>query len=332
MQPTNSQHSLNKHIGGFIESLILDRRVHAKSLVSTLYGDMVVTNDGFAWVETVCAALELLGVNDRLVRTALFRLREDGWVTATRSGRKSYYQLTESADAQTRQAEQRIYYSDTPSWDGSWVLIFLLAPSLDAELRREFEQELGWIGFGAMSKRVWAYPGNKFELISEKINRLDLTGKVIAMRCKNIHEVDLGLNIDDRELAAMCMPISEVESIYKQFIQDFSPLIDEYGVFSMQGNNAEMLSLRLLMMDEYRRATLRDPHLPRALLPDNWAGHEAFVLCGKIYKQIYKAANMHYKELQRNAGVVDVVDGDGADKSTRPLSYDGRFLAETINK
>lgn len=329
MQFIDSQPSLNSHIGEFIESLMLNRRMHTKSMVSTFFGDMVVTNDGFAWVETVGAALELLGVNDRLVRTTLFRLREEGWVTATRSGRKSYYQLTESADIQTRKAERQIYYNDTQSWDGSWILVFLIAPSLDVELRRGFEQQLGWIGFGAVTKRVWAHPGSSIELISEKIDRLGLHGKVITMRCKNIHEADLGFDIDDRELASMCMPIFEVESVYRQFIKDFSPLLDEQGTLSMEGDNAEMLSLRLLMMDEYRRATLRDPHLPRELLPDNWAGHEAFALCGTIYKKIHKAANMHYQDLQKNAGSVEA--NHKSNRSESKLSYAGRFHSTESN-
>ncbi|MFT5610209.1 MAG: phenylacetic acid degradation operon negative regulatory protein [Arenicella sp.] len=305
MQLPSSQSSIEEDIGEFLDSLLQDRRVHAKSLVSTFFGDVVAANDGYAWVQTVFAALELLGVNDRLVRTTLFRLREEDWLAATRSGRKSYYQLTTLGDMQTRRAERLIYYSDRPAWDGSWTLVFLVVQSLDAELRRELEQELSWIGFGPVTKRVWAHPGSDIELVAEPINRLGLRGKVIAMRCENIQNVELGLDIDDRELAAMCMPVSEVESAYKQFIQDFSPLLDERGKLTMQGGNAEMLSLRLLMMDEYRRAILRDPHLPMELLPDNWVGYEAFSLCGKIYRQIYQAANVHYQHLQHNAGAVD---------------------------
>ena len=329
MQSSKAQSSIENDIGEFLDSLIQDRRVHAKSLVSTFFGDMVVPNDGYAWVETIFAALELLGVNDRLVRTTLFRLREEDWVGATRSGRKSYYQLTPFGDNQTRLAERRIYYRDTPGWDGSWTLVFLVAQPLDSELRRELEQELSWIGFGPVSKRVWANPGSNLETISKPIERLGLSGKVIAMRCENIHDANLGFKIDDRELAAMCMPITEVKSAYQKFIQDFSPLIDEQGGLSMQGGNAEMLSLRLLMMDEYRRITLRDPHLPRELLPANWAGDQAFELCGKIYTQIYKAANAHYQNLQTNAGAVEANSKGGSlINSQDASSYEMRFLAE----
>lgn len=325
MQLSGSQPSIEDDIGEFLDSLLQDRRVHAKSLVSTFFGDVVAPNDGYAWVETVFAALELLGVNDRLVRTTLFRLREEDWLAATRYGRKSYYQLTELGDNETRRAERRIYYHDTPPWDGSWTLVFLVVQSLEAELRRELEQELGWIGFGPVTKHVWAHPGGDIELVAERIKRLELSGKVIAMRCENIQNIDLGLNIDDRELAVMCMPVAEVESSYTQFIQDFSPLLDEQGKLTMQGGNAEMLSLRLLMMDEYRRANLRDPRLPMELLPANWAGSEAFILCGKIYKQIYQAANAHYQYLQTNAGAVDSSNSESSNNPQAAQNYESRF-------
>lgn len=316
-----------RSIQDFLECHLSDKRVHPKSLVSTFFGDMVVTHDNFAWVETVFAALELLGGNDRLVRTTLFRLREEGWFKATRSGRKSYYQLTEFGDTETRQAETRIYYPSIPDWDGSWTLVFLVIRPTDLELLRELEQELGWIGFGCVTRRIWAYPGNNIELVSKQIHRLGLKGKVIAMRCENIHDVDLGMSIDDRELAALCIPISEVEELYRQFIQDFSVLLDEYGVLSMQGSNAEMLSLRLLMMDEYRRITLRDPHLPTELLSENWTGQEAFLLCGKIYKQICKAADAHYLHLQENAGSVSAIKS--SDSAAKIPSYEARFRPQS---
>ena len=106
MQPSKSKNAKQSEIGAFLEGFQATQRIHAKSLISTFFGDVVMPNDSFTWVETISAALEPLGVNERLVRTSLFRLREEDWVEATRSGRKSYYQLTSSAKSQTRLAER----------------------------------------------------------------------------------------------------------------------------------------------------------------------------------------------------------------------------------
>ena len=289
-------------IGEFVQLQVSERRFHTKSLLSTFFGDVVLPNDCYAWVETICAAMEPLGVNDRLVRTTLFRMVEEGWVESTRSGRKSYYQLTEEARRQTNLAERLIYYPDLPAWDGSWTLVFLVIGEIDPEVKKEFVQELGWIGFGSVTRGVWAHPGYNSEIVGELINQLGLQSTVICMSCKNIQDAKLGLLIDDRELAALCMSMNDAEVSYKEFIATYSPLLDGNGNVKLNGDVAQMLSLRILMLDEFRRVRLKDSHLPNDLLPKQWAGHRAFDLCAAIYKQIYKATNSYYQALQKNAG------------------------------
>ena len=301
MPPLETGFSQPVEVAQFLQRFTETNRIRAKSLISTLFGDVVMPNDGFTWVETISAALEPLAVNDRLVRTSLFRLREGGWVEATRLGRKSFYQLTQRARSQTRLAERLIYYHDTPDWDGAWTLVFLVAQPMEVELRRQLEQELTWIGFGPVTKLVWAHPGAKSDLVAERIERLGLKGAVICMRCENIYDVDLGFTSDDRELAAMCLPISESESGYNRFNSAFSCLIDDLGRLNMSATPADLLALRLLLIDEFRRVILRDPHLPMTLLPADWAGLEAYRLCATIYKQIAQIAYDHYASLQLNA-------------------------------
>ena len=304
-------------VAEFLDDFLEHNRVHAKSLISTFFGDVVLPIDGFTWVETIAAALEPLGVNERLVRTSLFRLREEGWVNATRSGRKSYYELTESAASKTRLAERLIYYRDKPKWDGKWTLVFLVVKPLDSELRKQLEQELSWIGFGPVTKHVWAHPDDNADLVSERIDSLGLKGKVICMRCENIHDAGMGFTADDRKLADMCSPISSAEKGYESFCEAFSPLIDEQGVLAVAGSDPQMLSLRLAMMDEFRRVILKDHHLPLELLPEDWAGQRAYDLCGKIYKQIAVSANRYYEKLQTNAGKIE--------RTEPKLDYQHRF-------
>ena len=43
---------------------------------------------------------------------------------------------------------------------------------------------------------------------------------------------------------------------------------------------------RILMIHAYRRIVLRDPGLPALLLPDDWPGHAARALTGRIYRRL----------------------------------------------
>ncbi|WP_229507771.1 hypothetical protein [Massilia sp. Dwa41.01b] len=58
----------------------------SKSLVMTVMGDAIAPHGGAAWLGSLIELLAPLGVTDRLVRTSVFRLVQEGWLTASREG------------------------------------------------------------------------------------------------------------------------------------------------------------------------------------------------------------------------------------------------------
>ncbi len=48
--------------------------------------------------------------------------------------------------------------------------------------------------------------------------------------------------------------------------------------------------MRTLLIHEYRKITLRDPHLPLELLPANWSGTAAYTLCRNLYSRVQPAS------------------------------------------
>ncbi len=98
-----------------------------------------------------------MGVNQRLVRTSVFRLTREGWLIAEKVGRRSYYGLTGAGRRRFEKAFKRVYSGGQPAWDGAWTLVIL--NQLDADRRRGVRQELEWMGFGAFAPTVLAHPG-----------------------------------------------------------------------------------------------------------------------------------------------------------------------------
>jgi len=208
----------------FLEHYLSADRVHVKSMISTLFGDLVNCHGGKIWVETITALLEPLGVNNRLVRTSLFRLSEEQWLTSTRAGRKSYYTLTTAAQSQTELAEKLIYSASQHSWDGSWTLVFIVIEPIDVQARRQLEQELAWVGFGAVAKHIFAHPTASEQLVAERVRSLGLEKNVICLRANNLYDKVPGLEVDDRKMAAKCFPMPDLASQYAKFIETFSKL------------------------------------------------------------------------------------------------------------
>jgi hypothetical protein len=88
--PMSSLAPLNHLITRFQEQT----PIRASSLIITLYGDAIEPHGGTVWLGSLINLLEPIGINERLIRTSIFRLTKEGWLTAEKVGRRSYYSLT----------------------------------------------------------------------------------------------------------------------------------------------------------------------------------------------------------------------------------------------
>jgi phenylacetic acid degradation operon negative regulatory protein len=59
-----------------------------------------------------------MGINERLIRTSIFRLTKEGWLTAEKVGRRSYYSLTGTGRRRFEKAFKRVYSASLPAWNG----------------------------------------------------------------------------------------------------------------------------------------------------------------------------------------------------------------------
>ena len=86
--------------------------LRAGSLITTVFGDSIAPRGGTVWLGSLIRAMADFGINERLVRTSVFRLVQDGWLQSSQVGRRSFYSLTEEGRDRFRAATHRIYESD----------------------------------------------------------------------------------------------------------------------------------------------------------------------------------------------------------------------------
>ena len=79
------------------------------SLLITVFGDALVPHGGAAWLATLIRLLAGFGVNERAVRTGVFRVARDGWLAAESAGRKSRYRVTADGADRFARAFHRVY-------------------------------------------------------------------------------------------------------------------------------------------------------------------------------------------------------------------------------
>jgi hypothetical protein len=143
-------------------------RGQASSVIVTLFGDAVLPRGGRIWLGSLITLLEPLGLNERLVRTSVFRLAQDDWLETEVHGRRSNYMLTPTGRRRFEEAARQIYAAAAAPWDHRWRLIMLVG-SLPAAQREQLKRALFWHGFGELGTHSFVHPGADLGAVFEAL-------------------------------------------------------------------------------------------------------------------------------------------------------------------
>ena len=277
--------SLKSATQGLITEFRARPTIRAGSLIITIFGDAIAPRGGTVWIGSLIRFLGDFGINERLVRTSVFRLVKDHWLEVDQVGRRSYYSLSSDGADRFEQATLRIYGDPRQSWDGDWCLVLLAG--LDADQKELIRRELGWLGFGAISTNVLAHPTPDMGDTDAALKRHGIDRQVVIMR-----GTTLGKKQDDamRVLVHKSWNLEELDQRYAAFVEQFRPVFRAART-SRSLDPRQAFLVRTLLIQEYRRILLRDPLLPAELLPGGWNGTAAYQLCRNLYSLIYQPAD-----------------------------------------
>ena len=264
-------------LNDFLQQRMQEGNISSTTLVFTFFCDVVTQHGGEIWLGSIIHALAPLGINERLTRTAVFRLVQEGWLESRKQGRRSYYRLTRTGQNYYQRAAKRIYASNKPEWDGVWTLLFVaLVPE---DKRDALHRGLSWLGYGRMAAGVYALPCNDRPPLDELLADLALRDSIVHMQARAENAESL------QKLVMARWKLRNLRQRYKEFTSQYENARkilhnktppDEHSIFL----------LRVLLMHEYRRILLSDPELPAAMLPLDWEGYAAQSLSGEIYREL----------------------------------------------
>jgi phenylacetic acid degradation operon negative regulatory protein len=265
----------------------------SKSLVMTIFGDAIAPHGARLWLGSLIELVATMGVTDRLVRTSVFRLAQEGWLVASREGRRSSYALLPEARPRLARANRRIYAPPGLDWDGRWTLVMAPNGSIAAPLRAAVRKELEWEGYAMLAPGLLAHPAADAEPLAEILARIKADGRIFVCSAAELPGAGsrpLG------ELVSEGWDLSRVVADYRRFIAEFTPLLallrDEQTLTPQAA-----FVIRSLLIHAYRRVQLHDPMLPLALLPQPWPGSEAYALAQSIYRLAWEPAEDYLMEV-----------------------------------
>jgi len=281
---------------GLLRRFRSHRPLRGGSLLVTIFGDAIAPRGGIVTLGSLIRLAAPFGLTERLVRTSVGRLAQEGWLVARRDGRRSEYRLSGYGEQSFAEATRRIYAASPSEWDGKWMLLLLPAkgPRREAGRRDELRQELRWLGFGQVSSGVFLHPGCTPERARDWLRGLEEAKDAVLLQSFG----DAGAA--DRRLVAAGWDLAELGRRYRAFVAAFTPVRTAMHVpksskavlmasDGMPGREVAFV-IRTLLIHEYRKIHLQDPSLPPQLLPAHWIGTSAYELCRSLYGSVFAAA------------------------------------------
>ena len=260
-----------------------DPDISARSVLVTVLGDSVLPVTKTLWLSSLFQLAEPFRFSERLVRTSMFRLVAEGWVSNERIGRRSRYSMTLLAVRESEDADRRIYGRESGSWDGSWTFAVVDAPSIPASERDRIVRHLRWHGFVSLGRGLMASPSIAVSSLRELL-RLVQPATAVPIGKLELDELDA---LVEEGFFAEAFRTADTETAYGRFLSRYEP----WSSHDIEAAAPlEAYALRTMLVHELRRIRLRVPDIPTELLPPGWIGDRAYDLAADLYRRLSPSA------------------------------------------
>ncbi len=265
-----------------VDDFVKRRPMRTTSLIVTFFGDVASQHGHTVWLGSLVNAMAPLGINERLVRTSVFRLVKEGWLESERVGRRSFYRFTPYGTHEYERAAQRIYALEDNNWQGHWQVVVTL--DVPDKAREKFRRSLQWQGYRAIASNTFAKPGDGGHTLRETLEEFDVADKVMVF---DGNTSPLSSSRLVGKVVRDNWHLEQVAQRYQNFIQQYKPLL-KWSQRAQAPSPETAYVARTLLIHDFRRILLQDTPLPDELLPPDWHGAEALKLTGVVYKAMAK--------------------------------------------
>ena len=148
-------------------------------------------------------------------------------------------------------------------WDGRWRIVIFDILEKKRKTREALRKKLLSLGFGMWQRSVYITPHD----VQEEINQYFVAKKLFpSCVCFTAKRRDVG---DDKVLANRIWQLDKLNKEYEKLISSCEELKEK----DLTG--AEKREKLKKLWQEYKQFVLRDPYLPKELLPKGWLAEKA---------------------------------------------------------
>ncbi|GAA1851932.1 PaaX family transcriptional regulator [Asanoa iriomotensis] len=238
------------------------RNQKPRALIVTVYGLYAREAGGWMSVASIIRLLAQCGVDEPAVRSAIFRLKRRGLLSASRVEGVAGYELSDDAREILREGDRRIFERQRAAAGDGWLLAVFSVPESKRDQRHVLRSRLAWLGFGTVSAGVWIAPAHLYDEAKETLERHGLDVYVELFRGDYLAFADAA------ERVAQWWDLPRLRALHEDFLLRYEPVARRRRTVS----DAEAFADYVNALTDWRRLPYLEPGLPLEALPADWNG------------------------------------------------------------
>lgn len=224
----------------------------------------------------IAGTVELMtqvGLDAPSVRTAVFRLKQRGWLdTSSRDGLRGYG-LTAHAQQALAAGDEIVWHARQPAdLTAGWCIVNVSVPESARAKRHRLRAHLTSLGFGNVGTAMWIAPARMQRAAEQAISELGLTDRCAMFTGDHVAGKDLTTLLHES------WDLDEIDRGYREFARQYRPVLNR--VTSFDAGRAFVTYVEVI--DSWRKLPYRDPGLPPELLSHDWSAPRA----GRLFEQL----------------------------------------------
>ncbi|HYH02812.1 MAG TPA: PaaX family transcriptional regulator C-terminal domain-containing protein [Bacillota bacterium] len=201
--------------------------------------------------------------SEQYIRNCISKLKQEGYIV---SSSRSLYTITENGCSLLNSVNAKpLKYFET--WNGQWYLVLVEIPETRRKIRDTFRTSLFQLGFGRLYQSVFISPWNYQEEVSRLIKKHQIIERV------SVFYGSMLTNFITPKQAEIIWELPQLRTLYhekeKWYRHTFLPNIK---TLEQEKEGLKWLIEYLHLGEELSDLCLKDPMLPKELLPSDWPG------------------------------------------------------------
>jgi phenylacetic acid degradation operon negative regulatory protein len=258
----------------------------SRTTVVTFLGSVVRPLGGWMPIAGAVELLTQLGLDAPSVRTAVHRLKANGWLASETRGSARGYALTDQATSTLAAGDEVIWHARKPAdLAEGWCIVHFGVPESLRARRHQLRAHLAHLGFGNVGTAMWIAPARMREAAVTAVDELGLGAYAAVFVGDYLGTQDLS------ELLYNSWDLAGIDQSYRDFVSEHGERAGELEATPPVPRDA--FQAYVGVVDQWRKLPFRDPGLPRELLGPDWSGPAATALFERLVAALEKPALQH---------------------------------------